>query len=143
MKVWKTAAAILTLACMLLGLCACGEAEQPQDSTPSTEVTESQTPETQITEQETEAEDGKVTYTVKVQDENGDPIANAMVQFCLESCMPVGATDAQGMVTCQREAADYKVSLMQLPEGYDYSTDTTEFYFDNGALELTIVLKAN
>lgn len=95
------------------------------------------------TEAPTEAQepDDKVTYTVKVVDEDGNAIADAMVQICSESCIP-GKTDANGVAEFKVDKDEYHASLMKLPDGYDYTTEETEFYFDGDATELTITLKA-
>ena len=120
----------LLVACALLGLCACGEAAaDPKESTPA--VT------TEATTQP--VDDGKVTYTVKVVDEGGNPVASAAVQLCKDSCLP-GMTNAEGVATFRVVEDDYKVSFMTMPAGYE--AEAEEFYFDDGAYELTITLKA-
>ena len=88
---------------------------------------------------ENEPEDNNVTYTVKVVDENNNPIAGAMVQLCLDACIP-GLTDASGVATFSQPAADYKVSFVSMPTGY--TSDVNEFHFEEGKFELTITLKA-
>ena len=46
-------------------------------------------------------------------------------------------------MTFQVAEADYKVSFLGgVPAGYEYTTEETEFYFADGAYELTITLKA-
>lgn len=128
----------LVLALLLtLGLCACGGAESaPTEAPETTPATEAPTaaPETEA------ADDGKVTYTIHVQDENGAPLAGVMVQICKDACLP-GMTDADGNAIFTVAEDDYKASFLSLPEGYDYTTEETEFYFD-GATEITLVLKA-
>ena len=123
---------VLTFAlavCMLIGLCACGEtAAEPKETTPAVTTEATTMP----------VDDGKVTYTVKVVDEGGNPIASAAVQICKDSCLP-GMTDAQGVATFRVAEDDYKVSFMAMPAGYE--AEAEEFYFD-GAYELTITLKA-
>lgn len=121
---------VFTLAlCLVLGLCACGE--------PASNSSETTTEPTQDT---TEAvDDGKVTYTVKVVDEGGNPVASAAVQICKDSCLP-GMTNAEGVATFNVVEDDYKVSFMVMPEGFE--AEAEEFYFDDGAYELTITLKA-
>lgn len=128
---------ILTLVlalCLTLSLCACGEAAaeptQPQ-TVPTT------TP--QPTETTAPAQEGG--YTVKVVDENGNPIAGAMVQLCKDACVP-GQTDDQGVAKFNLPEDTYKVSFLMLPAGYDYVDETQEFYFEDGSMELTITLKA-
>lgn len=119
--------------CLVFGLCACGEsAGNSNESTlPSTGET---------TQETTEAvDDGKVTYTVTVVDENGDPVANAAVQICKDSCLP-GMTNEEGVAVFNVLEDDYKVSFMAMPEGFEAEAD--EFYFEDGSYELTITLKA-
>lgn len=125
---------LLVLAlCMVFALCACGGNETPNntDETPGNTTGE--------TQESTEADDGKVTYTVTVVDDKGNPVAGALVQLCLEACIP-GATNAEGKATYNVEEADYKVSFVSMPAGY--SSEETEFHFAEGEYELTITLKA-
>lgn len=117
----------------MIGLCACGgNGSDAKETTAATnEATVSQTEET--------VDDGKVTYTVKVVDENGDPVANAAVQICKDSCLP-GVTNEEGVAIFNVVEDDYKVSFMAMPEGFQ--ADAEEFYFEDGSYELTITLKA-
>lgn len=140
MKKFFSAALIL---CMILILCACGGTEDDASETTAattvaivpTETTEAAAP------TETEGEE-LVEYTVIVVDEEGNPIAGAMVQLCLDTCFP-GVTGADGVAKISRPAADYHVSFAgSLPAGYTYSTEEEEFFFEEGSTELTIVLKA-
>lgn len=126
--------AILVLM-MAISLCACGGGEAAE-AEPTVAATEAS-----ATVEVTEAvADGKVTYTIHVQDENGAAIAGAMVQICKDTCLP-GMTDAEGNAVFTVDEADYKVSFLTLPAGYTYTTEETEFYFD-GATEITLTLKA-
>lgn len=86
-------------------------------------------------------EDASVAYTVTVVDQNGDAVENVTLQFCDdENCkMPV-VTDSTGIVTVSYEESEYHVTLTALPDGY--ASEVTEFYFDSGATEMTIVLTA-
>lgn len=128
---------ILLAMTLVLGLCACGGGEETPDNTGGSTEPSS----TGNTEASETLDDGKVTYSVKVVDEDGDPISGAMVQLCKDSCLP-GATAENGVAEFKTVEDDYKVSFMMLPSGYDYSTDATEFYFEAGSYELTITLKA-
>lgn len=121
---------IFTLAfCLLFCLCACGA------PTADSEMT---VPETSgvVTKP---VDDGKVTYTVKVVDEGGNPVVGAAVQLCKDSCLP-GMTNAEGVATFRTVEDTYKVSFMTMPAGFQ--SDAEEFYFEDGAFELTITLKA-
>lgn len=107
---------VLAMLCVLTAmLCACG-GKQPQETLPQV-------------------------YAVNVVDTEGMPIPGVMVQLCLDVCYP-GVTGSDGRVEFPVPTADYKVSLLTLPEGYDYSDETREFSFDKGSLVLTITLKA-
>lgn len=127
----------MLLTCVLLGLCACGN---NQDATP---------PSTIEWEGEIDLVDDTTTegitsgYTVKVVDEGGNPIAGALVQLCAEACIPA-VTDANGVATFPNAETrdDYKVSFVSLPAGYDYVDENQQFYFAEGATEITLTLKA-
>lgn len=127
-------------AVMTFSFCACGNGNA--DNTEKNTQTES---ESQKSEKEDvpseEPDDGKVVYKVTVVDENQEPILNAMVQLCKDSCLP-GSTGTTGTAEFRLPEDAYKVSFMSLPQGYTYSTEETEFYFEDGKTEMTIVLKA-
>lgn len=145
MKIKSLLLCILAL-CLMIGLCACGS-DTPADNTTATttqaggnSTTATTTTTTQATTTTTTVADGKVTYTVTVTDEGGNPISGAFVQLCLESCIPC-MTNEQGIASYPNVAEEnYKVSFINVPEGY--SVDKNEFYFDEGSYEMTIVLKA-
>lgn len=130
------------LICMILALmmaftlCACGGEE-----TPATEATEAPVVQPAVPEETEAADDGKVTYTIHVQDAEGNPLAGVMVQICKDSCLP-GMTDAEGNAVFTVAEDNYKVSFLSLPAGYTYTTEETEFYFETGATEITLTLKA-
>lgn len=125
---------VLLVLCLTLCLCACGNASGDAETTGATNAT------TEATTEATEpADDGKVTYTVKVVDEGGNPVAAAMVQLCKETCLP-GATNAEGVAEFRVVEDEYKVSFMSMPAGYE--AEAEEFYFEDGSFELTITLKA-
>lgn len=130
MRIKNLLAIVLTLA-FLLTLAACNQTETPAGTTDTTGTTEGTTE---------PVDDGKVTYTVKVVDEGGNPVAQAAVQLCKDSCLP-GMTNAEGVATFRvLEDAGYKVSFMVMPAGYE--AEETEFYFADGSYEMTIILKA-
>jgi hypothetical protein len=130
----KAILAFVLSLCMMLSLCACGNAS---GGTETTEATKEPTVETT---EATEADDGKATYTIKVVDEAGNPIAGAMVQMCKETCLP-GATNAEGVAEFNVvEDSEYKVSFLTVPAGFEGAEEA--YYFEAGSYELTITLKA-
>jgi len=134
---------ILMAFCLAFSLVACGgngngekegkEEETTLDVKDTTDKVEDTTDEI--------VDDGKATYTVKVCDEAGNPIAGAMVQICKDTCFP-GMTDENGVATFNVLEDEYKVSFLALPEGYTYAYETTEFYFEDGSNDITLTLKA-
>ena len=125
--------AVLVAVLMMVTLCACG-GNEPADTTTNTTTTTTAA----TTTTTTQPDDGKVTYTVKVVDAEGNPIANAMVQLCLEACIPA-PTNAEGVATWNLEEADYKVSFVVTPAGYAVEE---AYYFEDGATDMTITLAA-
>ena len=134
MKMRNIFVLVLALA-MVFVLCACGTETAEGDQTPTTTAPTVADP----TEGTDPTDDGKVTYTVKVVDEAGNPIAGAMVQLCLEACVPT-STGADGVATWRLVEANYKASFVVMPSGY--TADATEFYFESGSRDMTITLKA-
>lgn len=134
MKNLKLLTAVAIVLCMVFGLCACGsDPAGTEDTTPALTTT------APVVTTTAPADDGKVTYTVKVVDESGKAVAGVMVQLCLDVCMPA-VTDASGVATWSMAEADYHASITTTPAGY--AADTTEYTFDAGSYELTITLKA-
>lgn len=129
---FKRCLAIVLTVCAVLCLCACNDTQKP---------TEPQNETQKPTNAPVETGNPNPTYTVKVVDEQGNPIAGAMVQLCLEACYP-HKTDASGIAQYVVAEADYKVSFLKMPDGYTYSSDIQEFHFEDGSYELTITLKA-
>ena len=136
MKTLKIMLAVVMALCMVFALCACGQDTAGDDNT--TPVGTTTNPSTHVSDP---VDDGKVTYIVVVEDETGAPIPGAMVQLCKDACVP-GVTDESGCASFNLPEDDYKVSLMTMPAGYDYSTEETEFYFEDGKYALAIILKA-
>lgn len=135
MKTLKVLLAVVMAVCMVFSLCACGQ-DTPgnEDTTPDGTTTN---PSTTVS---TPVDDGKVTYTVRVVDENGNGVTGGMIQFCLDSCMPC-VLDENGVASMALPEADYKVSFTMMPAGYALAGEETEFYFPDGSYELTITLK--
>ena len=135
----KKIIALLMVMAMALSLCACG-GEKPAETEAAPVETEAAPVVTEAPETEAPAEE-QGGYTVTVLDENGAPIAQAMVQLCKDACIP-SFTDAEGVARFALPEDTYKVSFVMLPEGYTYVDDVQEFYFENGSTEMTITLKA-
>lgn len=132
----KKTIAILLTAMLVLCLCACKNDPAPTD--PDTQPTN--TVPTQLNQPTTPTSDGKVDYIVTVVDQNGDSVVGAVIQLCKDDLCQPTATDASGIASWHTVEDTYKVSFIQLPEGYSYADDTMDFYFDGDAKEMTIAL---
>lgn len=133
---------VLVLAALMLTFCACSadDTDTPSDSA---EVSASEVSAEASGEESTASEisDGKVSYTVYVVDEDGNGIPNVPVQLCYNSCYP-GKTDENGKAAFSLEEGEYHAQIMKMPEGYAHSGEATEFYFESGKTEMSIVLKS-
>ena len=128
----KKLIAALLLVTMVFCLCACGEDNNSDNNVTDPVVTDP-----------VDTEPQGVTYTVKVVDEGGNPVAGAMVQLCSDLCLPK-LTDANGVAVYenQEEKDNYKASVTTYPAGYEQLGEETEFYFAEGVYEVTITVKA-
>ena len=139
MKNLKRVFALLLMMTFMCCLCACkdnGTTDTPGNS--SETETESQS----TSEKDTTVEDGKITYTVKLVDESGNPIANTYVQLCDDnSCYIPVSTNAEGIAEFRMNEGSYKAAVSVMPEGYQDVTGQY-FEFDGDATEVTITLKA-
>lgn len=139
----KSILLIMLTVCLMVCLCACGGNDADNNSTTTTNGGNSTTTTTTTaapTTTTTTTVSGKVTYTVTVVDEGGNPVSGAFVQLCLEACVPCMTTE-QGVATYPNmDEADYKVSFITVPAGYELPTEN--YYFEDGSYELTLVLKA-
>lgn len=143
---------ILALCC-LFALAACGESETTGETegTVTAPITENQVADTTETPENTDTQTGTkptpsidentVEYTIKVVDEAGNPVAAATIaQICDEVCVPVKLTDGVGTKSLEANE-NYHVNLTVMPEGFEYASGETEYYFDE-TNTCTIVLKA-
>ena len=138
-------ASVLCICTLCMAACDGGEGEgqgteSSADAPAQSTQASTEAPSAEQTTHEATADDGKVTYTVKVVDANGAPVKDVAIQFCDDNgCrMPV-PTNAEGIVTLTDAESNFHVTLASVPEGF--AEDTTEYYFD-GATELTITLQA-
>ncbi len=140
----KLIAAVLLL-CVVLGMAACAETEPGATTTAPT--TTQGTPEPTVSSTPAATEDSKPqpNYFITVVDTEGKPVTGALLQLCKlgddGACTPAGnVTDAEGKVNFTMAVDNYKVSFIILPAGYSYVDGVNEFYFADGANELTIVV---
>lgn len=142
MKNVKILLALLLALTMAFSFCGCtSDADSGSDTETTTAATEVTTEaQTEETTQET-VDDGKLTYKVIVVDEEGAPIAGAMVQICEGTACNPGVTNADGVAEIRAAEGNYEAKMLSMPAGYAYATEEEVFPYANGELEVTIVLK--
>ena len=131
----KLVTTILML-CMAFSLVACGNGSDKDTQKENTENSQ------QDENEESESEETGIVYTIKVVDEDNNPIGGMMVQLCKDTCMPK-LTNAEGVAefSVAEKSDDYKAGITNLPDGYIYDGDEY-VYFEDGATEVTLVIKA-
>ncbi len=143
MKKFRKLLAVVIAIMLMVAVSACGSDSPDQNtSDPIKNTTAESTTQGNETENTTEPTTAAAEpdYQVTVVDENGNPISGVLLQMCLETCVP-GKTNEDGIAEFYLDEADYKVSLLNMPDGFDYSTDETEWYFASGEKTMTIMLK--
>ena len=72
-------------------------------------------------------------------DQNGVPVVEAAVGFCLDTgCIPVD-TDENGLAVYTGAPASYHIQVVDAPDGYDWPDDT-EVYIGPGSGEATLTV---
>lgn len=136
-------ALITVIMSLALLFCACDGAEGKESDTEKTTVTEAPTQtETETkpeTVTETEAGPKMVTYTIKVVDESGAPVAGATVQLCQgDLCLPPMPSDANGVAVFEAFEAEYTAKVFAT----GYTSDEDGYGFADGSYELTVEVSA-
>lgn len=144
MKLFKKSLAFILALMLVLGMCACSQSDAgANNENPSSVPPTSSTPKNPTEgSSEPTIPDGMVQYKVKVEDDDGNPIAGLMVQLCTEeTCLMPVKTDETGVATFAPAAeGEYHANFLPgVPAGYE--ADAEVFYFEDGKTEMTIVLK--
>lgn len=154
----KKILALLMALTMVLCLCACGESANEDQN--GNETTTEAADETTKGSDETTKDNGldanggfaerpedeptnpaATTYTVKVEDTEGNPVFGAVVTICGEMCSPA-TTGEDGIATCITTQVKEYVEFVKMPEGYTYADEEVQKWYFEGETELTIVLQA-
>ena len=63
-------------------------------------------------------------YVIYVMDEeSGDPIEDAIVQFCSDTLCQTGTSDAAGKAVFEADPGNYTAHVLKAPEGYDAGSE--------------------
>lgn len=125
---------LLCVLSLVMALCACGG--EPANTTQAATTAPEST-----TAQPTTAPGTDVTYTVYVEDADGNAMEGVVIQFCDDAnvCKLPVTTDAEGKVVVTYAPANYHVSVTVVPEGF--TADGDGYYFGSGETEMTVTLE--
>ncbi len=78
-------------------------------------------------------------YTVKVVDQNGDPVPEVVVNFCTDTACTPKESDGDGIIVFSGEPYRYHLEIVDAPEGYTWD-ETFEAYTEEeyGTLTITV-----
>lgn len=62
-------------------------------------------------------------YTITVTDQNGDPVAGAVVNVCTDTTCEPQTADENGFIYYSGEMENYHLEVIKVPEGYDIGDD--------------------
>lgn len=134
----KSILALLLCACMLFALCACGsDTENNNDETKNSATT------TEPTADTTEPALA-VTFTVKVVDEEGNPVPGPWIKVCQGTNCFTSQVEDNGNATFTEDlipeiTAEHELEILSIPEGYEYQGDVP-VHLTAGITEYTVTL---
>ena len=138
----------LVLVLMLTFVVACNDKtpEVPDNNDDKTEQPDDQNQQPGDPDDKTEepTQPAKVTYTITVKDQDGNPIAEVEAQICVDGvCKKPNVTDENGVVTFTMDDPGESVLSLQIneggsPAGYEYPTD--KIAIEAGQTEVTVIL---
>lgn len=89
------------------------------------------------TPQQTKAEQ---TYTVRVVDQNGDPVPEVAIAFCSATGCTNAYTDEEGRCVYKGPAYKYHVTVVEAPDGYSEDFDD-DVYTEKYSCSMTIEIE--
>lgn len=81
----------------------------------------------------------KQTWTIRVSDQNGDPIPDVAVSFCSDSACTLVELDEQGIGTFSAPAAVYHITFVDIPDGYN-ADDVGDLYTGEHSGTISVTL---
>ena len=81
----------------------------------------------------------KANYEVLVNDASGKPVSGVTIQFCSDTECNMGTTNENGIAVFEKEAGNYTIHVLKVPEGY--APDDTEYTAPDKPGQVVIVLK--
>ena len=137
----------LTIVLMLTMLVACNDdtPEVPDNNNDKTEQPDNNQPADPDDGKEDEpVKPAKVTYTITIKDQDGNPIAEVEAQICVDGvCKKPNVTDENGVVKFSMDDPGDSTLSLQINEGgspADYEYPTEKIAIEAGQTEITVTL---
>ena len=88
----------------------------------------------------TQQTEGEQTYTVRVVDQNGDPVPEVAIAFCSATGCTNAYTDEEGQCVYKGPAYKYHITVVEAPDDYseDYNDDV---YTEKYSCSVTVVIE--
>ena len=85
-----------------------------------------------------QAEEETDVYTLLIVDQFGDPVPGVFVNFCTDTFCALTQTDENGLIRYQGEPMVYHLTVLNVPEGYDF-TPPEELVTEDHPCAMTLV----
>lgn len=73
--------------------------------------------------------EGDRAYTVRVADQNNEPVPDVYVNFCTDTACVMKKSDGDGMIVFDGAPDEYHIQILRVPEGYSFDA-AFELYTD-------------
>ena len=83
--------------------------------------------------------DGGAEYTITVTDQNGDPVAGAVVNICTDTTCEPQTADENGFIYYIGELKDYHLEVIRVPEGYEIGEEADIYTGESTEISLQVV----
>ena len=128
---------ILTIGAALLA--GCGGSSQGTGTAGGTATASSVSAADPAADNSTAAEVPEGSYVIYVLDEeSGDPIEDAIVQFCSDTECRTGISDAAGKAVFESAPGDYTAHVLKAPEGYDAGSEEFDLTPEVRSIEIKL-----
>lgn len=81
----------------------------------------------------------KQTWTLRVTDQDGNPVPGVMVTFCSNEACTMVALDENGMGSFTGPAAQYHINFIQVPQGYS-AAGVADLYTDEHSGSMSVMI---
>lgn len=84
-------------------------------------------------------EESGADYIITVTDQNGDPVAGAVVNICTDTTCEPQTADENGFIYYSGEMNDYHLEVIKVPEGYETGEEADLYTGEETQISLQVV----